>query len=915
MRTFLFFIALLASLTSLPASALPANVEHVETFRGVAQYRLKSNGMTILVLPQRAAPVFTFMVVYHVGSRNESPGNTGSAHLLEHMIFNKSTQNFGRANGHKTFQEVIYEAGGDAASSNMTTWYDRMTGYSTFPSDKLELAMRIEAERMSRALILDEERKSEMSVVRNEFEIGENQPSRVLAKSVIASAIQAHPYHWSTIGYRSDIEGVTTEKLREHYKTFFHPDNSSAILIGDFDTEAALTAFDRQFGAIARAPHPIPPVITVEPPQEGERRASVRRPGTVGLVHVAYMRPAASHPDFMALEVLGVILGDGVNSRLYRSLVDEGLATSVDVSNWALRDPFAFYITASNAPGRPHRDVEAAIKSVVAGVADKGVTEVELARAKRQIEIAHVRSREGSNNLARNMAEAVASTDWKWFLTYTDRIAAVSAEDVKRVAATYLVTDRATVGWFEPTPASTAPGTPAAGIAAPPRTSAPGASIAEAAASSGSEQRLPFAQRTSRKVLANGLIVDVVVNRALPTVSVRGLVTAGGITNPPTQAALSDLVGKMLSRGTTLRTKEQIGALLNDAGATRRYLPQLAELGIEANGMARDLPMMLGVLAEELRQPAFTAAELARAKRELENDYLRADDDTSFRAQERLAQLSFSAGHPYHAPGREARARSLAALTQADLQAFHKARFGGASMILAIVGDVDANATIALVEKLFGSLARGDRPSFASVARTTPAAQPAREAVTLRGKANMNIIMGMPSGLRRTDADFEAALVGNAVMGQNALSSRIGKRVRDTEGLSYSIYSRFLQSDELDGVWLVNANVAPQNVAKAIRSTREVIELYAREGASDAEVAVQKSYFEGNFKIALGTNSGIASNLVAAEKFGFGPAYLDEFPKRIAAVTTAQANEAMRKHFSPARLHLVVAGDLDKLPD
>ncbi|MDP3620074.1 MAG: pitrilysin family protein, partial [Ramlibacter sp.] len=499
MRTILLLIALLASSI---ASALPANVEHVETFRGVAQYRLKSNGMTILALPQRAAPVVTFMVVYHVGSRNEYPGNTGSAHLLEHMIFNKSTQNFGRANGHKTFQEVIYEAGGDAASSNMTTWYDRMTGYSTFPSDKLEIAMRIEAERMSRALLLDDERKSEMSVVRNEFEIGENQPSRVLAKGVIASAIQAHPYHWSTIGYRSDIEGVTTEKLREHYKTFFHPDNSSAILIGDFDTDAALAQFDRQFGAIPRAPNPIPQVITVEPPQEGERRVVIRRPATVGLVHIAYMRPAASHPDFMALEVLGIILGSGINSRLYRALVDEGFATSVDISNWALRDPYPFYISASNAPGRAHGDVEAAIRSVIADVAARGVSEVELSRAKRQIEIAHVRSREGSNNLARNMAEAVASTDWKWFLTYIDRIQTVSTEDVRRVAATYLVNDRATVGWFEPTP-SAPPAQPRTvrpePVEGPRTTTTPaGQEMAEAAPSAGNDQRLPFAQRTSR---------------------------------------------------------------------------------------------------------------------------------------------------------------------------------------------------------------------------------------------------------------------------------------------------------------------------------------------------------------------------------------------------------------------------------
>jgi zinc protease len=243
-----YFLAVVSLLASLAASALPADVEVVETFRGITQYRLKSNGMTILLAPDRTRPVFTFMVVYHVGSRNEAPGNTGSAHLLEHMIFNKSTENFGRAKGHKTFQEVLYESGASADSSNMTTWYDRMNGYSTLPSDKLEVAMKIEADRLGRALILDSERASEMSVVRNEFEIGENNPLQAVLKATVGAAILAHPYHWSTIGYRSDIEGVTTDKLREHYKAYFHPDNSEAILAGDFDTEAALALFEREFG-------------------------------------------------------------------------------------------------------------------------------------------------------------------------------------------------------------------------------------------------------------------------------------------------------------------------------------------------------------------------------------------------------------------------------------------------------------------------------------------------------------------------------------------------------------------------------------------------------------------------------------------------------------------------------------------
>src|SRR5687768_15380124 len=311
MRRLILALALLAATTL--TAALPPNVEEVETFRGITQYRLKSNGMTILLVPDHTSPVFTFMVVYHVGSRNEAPGNTGSAHLLEHMIFNKSTENFGRAKGHKTFQEVLYEAGADFSSTNMTTWYDRMNGYSTLPSDKLELAMKIEADRLGRALILDSERQSEMSVVRNEYEIGENDPSNALFKNVIGTAVQAHPYHWDTIGYRSDIEGVTTEKLREHYKNFFWPNNSEAILVGDFDTEKALALFDREFGGFKKSAQPIPAVITVEPPQEGERRAIVRRPGTLGMVMLGYIRPGALHPDFIPLEVLTSILADGVN--------------------------------------------------------------------------------------------------------------------------------------------------------------------------------------------------------------------------------------------------------------------------------------------------------------------------------------------------------------------------------------------------------------------------------------------------------------------------------------------------------------------------------------------------------------------------------------------------------------------------
>ncbi|HEX4764527.1 MAG TPA: pitrilysin family protein [Usitatibacter sp.] len=908
-----FLCALACLAASFAACALPANVELVETYRGIAQYRLKSNGMTILLQQDRTSPVFTFMVVYHVGSRNEAPGNTGSAHLLEHMIFNKSTENFGRAKGHKTFQEVLYESGADAGSSNMTTWYDRMNGYSTLPSDKLETAMRIEADRLGRALILDSERASEMSVVRNEFEIGENNPFQALLKATVAAAVVAHPYHWSTIGYRSDIEGVTTEKLREHYKAYFHPDNADAILVGDFDVEKALALFDREFGGFPKAANPIPKVITVEPPQEGERRALVKRPGTLGLTMVGYIRPGASHPDFIALEVLSNILGDGVNSRLHQALVEKGLATNVSSFNFTLKDPYPLLLFVTNAPGKTHQDVENAVKAAVAEVLDKGVTDEEVKRAQQQIEVSVVRSRDGTYNFASNLGESVASTDWKWFLDYVDRIKAVTPADVKRVAQAYLVPDHATVGWFIPSPPAKA-STPMAQatLAAPAVAAARDASAPKSVAATTSK---PFAQRTLRKVLPNGVIVDVMENRAVPTVAVRGLVFAGDATAPPGEPALPALVAKMMSRGTTSRTKEEIGARLDDVGATRAYATTLNQVAITASGMARDLPLLLDILADEYRHPAFRADEIDKARRELENDYKRNDDNTSLRAMERLSQLVYAKDHPYYPPEVSARLASVGAVTEAQLREFHRDRYNGASLVIAIVGDIDAAKAIALVEKNFGAMPRGERASLARVARREASGAGVREAVTMRGKANMNIVIGAASGLRRGDPDYEAAIVANAALGQTALSSRLGRRVRDTEGLTYQIYSRFLGSDELDGVWLANVNVAPQNLEKALKSTREVIAQFAREGASDAEVEAQKSFFAGNFQVNLGSNAGIAEALASAEKFGFGPKYLDEYPARIRAVTTAQANAAMRKHFFAERLNLVVAGDLDKAPE
>ena len=305
--------------SSSPAPAAPVSsaFELVGEAAGIREFRSSANGLRVLLLENRVAPVVTFAIVYHVGSRNEAVGFTGATHLLEHLMF-KGTPEYRREKG--TAIAAVLEAIG--ARFNATTWFDRTNYYETIPSDRLEIAVKLEASRMRGSLLKDEDRAPEMTVVRNEFERGENSPFQVLYKETFAVAFREHPYHHPTIGWRSDIEGVTTARLKEFYDAFYHPNNSTAMVIGDFEEADALALIDRHFGAIASSSRPIPAVHTTEPAQEGERRFVVRRAGQVAWCALSWRTVEARHADTHALAVLGNVLGGGVTGRLYQALVE-----------------------------------------------------------------------------------------------------------------------------------------------------------------------------------------------------------------------------------------------------------------------------------------------------------------------------------------------------------------------------------------------------------------------------------------------------------------------------------------------------------------------------------------------------------------------------------------------------------------
>ena len=447
------FCILLVSALALPAA--PTVVDgftYVKSRGGIDEYTLDANGLQVLLIPETSAPVITFMVTYHVGSRNEVTGTTGSTHLLEHLMF-KGSVNYNRDKGNSVDQ-LLSRTG---AQFNATTYLDRTNYYENLGSDQLAMVVGMEADRMRNLLLRESDRRPEMTVVRNECERGENNPIQSLIKEIFAAAYVAHPYHHNTIGWRSDIEKVTIEKLREFYDTFYWPDNATVTLVGDFQSAEALGLIKQHYGVITRAPRPIPQVYTEEPEQTGPRRVVVKRPGQLGVIAIAHKSPAATHPDFPALAILGSILGDGKNSRLYRELTDKNLSTGVFTGPFALRDPSLHFTFIPLAPGASHEQVEKIAVDEVEKLKQHGVTatEVQAAIAKALADSAY--QRDGSFAIAGKINEFIAAGDWTLYVTLDEALQQVTPADVLRVANKYLNVDQSTTGWFIPqTPAAPA---------------------------------------------------------------------------------------------------------------------------------------------------------------------------------------------------------------------------------------------------------------------------------------------------------------------------------------------------------------------------------------------------------------------------------------------------------------------------
>ncbi|HUE75700.1 MAG TPA: pitrilysin family protein [Chloroflexota bacterium] len=893
-----------------------ANHDHSVTF---------PNGLLLLSREDHTAPVATFWVWYRVGGRNEAPGRTGISHWVEHMLF-KGTPTLGKG---EIFRSVTKNGG----TLNGFTWVDYTTYFETLPSDRLDLAIRIESDRMVNSLFDPDEVSSERTVILSERSGSENSPTFHLGEEVRAAAFKVHPYGNGVIGWKSDLETMTREDLYDHYRHFYTPGNAVAVCVGDFEQQWLVDKVGELFGSIPAGPPP-PEVRSVEPPQEAERRIIMRRPAPNRYFQSVWHAPAASDPTAIPAILLDSILSGaksmglgsgrspmGRSSRLYRSLVHRGLASSAGSSFSLTRDPYLFGMSATLQRGVELATVEQIMFAEIDDIRSNGVSEEEVERAKKQVRAQFIYGSEGVTSQAYWLGNLEMVASHTLFETLLDRIGAVTPADVQQVAETYLGDNRRTVGWLEPvSPGSGGDVQVAAYHPADPsgRFFLTGGRAADSggsrsADSGGSEmtpiERSPSAPSSSLEIKRHVTSDETVIlgweHRTTPAVVIRAMLKAGAMFDPPEKLGLGRFTGAMLQRGTEKWSFEKLTDLTDSLGLSISVDVGRHATEVLVRCLTEDLQLGVDLLAEVLRRPTFPADEMEKVRGEVLTHLREADNDTRSVAERVFRELAYPADHPYsrRVMGDE---DTIRALEPADLVAFHRQYYRPDTLIVAVAGDIEfADVVHRIGDSLSGWIRTGVAPSIEVADVSGPGTIERRE-THLPGKTQSDIVLGLPA-LRRRHPDYYALEMANMVLGRLGLMGRLGDNVRDRRGLAYYAYSD-LDAGIGPGPWAARAGVSPANVGQAIEAILDEIKRMRENLVEESELADAQSYLTGVLPLALETSDGVARTMLSIEMYELGLDYIDRYPGIIRSLTREQVLEAAQRYFDAERYALSIAG-------
>lgn len=902
-----FVIASSSISAQAPVSATSASLIKGPSVEGITEYRMP-NGLRVLLFPDKSKPQTTVNVTYLVGSRHEGYGETGMAHLLEHMQFKGTTR-------HRHPAEEISAHG---ASFDASTSFDRTNFFETFPAadSNLVWALDLEADRMVNSLVAREDLDKEMPVVRNEFEKDENNTFLVTLKRVLGTAYLFHAYSHLPIGAQSDIENVPIEKLQAFYHKHYQPDNAIVMIAGDFDEQRALALVQEKFGVLPRPTRILDQPYTVEPTQDGERMATLRRTGNSQVVMSFYHVPAGIHPDFPAIDVLTRVLGDPASGRLQRALVETKKASLVQANNLQQHDPAGLFMAALLLKTQSVDTVEDAMFTVATEIAtSKPPTADEVERAKAEVlknfELAPTKT----TQFGLELSEWMAMGDWRLFFYHRDAVKKVTPQDVQRVASLYLKPSNRTVGLFIPTDKPDRAEIPTApSVDSLLKNYKSNAVVAMGEAFDPSPTNIEA--RLHRSALKSGLRL-VLLSKKNRGEGVSALLSLriGNEKALASRGMTPTLTAQMFMRGTKTLSRQQITDSLNKLRAKVAIAQGVVgNVRVSIETTRPSLAPTLKLVGEILRQPAFDAKEFE----ELQHEVV-ANVESQKNEPMMLGQLTFARqvsnypkGHPRYLPLPDEQISEVKAATVADIRKFYTDLYGASSGELAVVGDFDESEIARVAADAFGTwkAATPFKPVAVTLAPTTNN----RQTIETPDKANALFIAGQSFPAKDSDADYPALLLINYMLGESSLEARLPARIRGKEGLSYAVQTALtIGSLDRAGQWIALAISNPSNADKVSASFFDEMGKILKDGFSAEEVAKNKAALLQRRSLLRGNDAALAIQLSTGLFLGRTMSFDEDIEKKIAALTPDEVNAALRRTLDTSKMAVVMAGDFAKV--
>jgi zinc protease len=890
------------------ADATPL-AKKITTVEGISEYRL-DNGVRILLFPDSSSSKVTVNCTVLVGSRHEGYGETGMAHLLEHMLF-KGTRLYPKPTDIPTAMK------NRGANFNASTSDDRTNYYEILNAgdDNLEFALRLEADRLVNSFIRREDLASEMTVVRNEFEQGENDPQMILWQRMLAVAYEWHNYGKSTIGNRRDIERVPIEKLQAFYRHYYQPDNIVLIAAGNFKEEKALALITKYFGALKKPDRVLGSTYTEEPAQDGERSVVLRRVGTVGLVGTVYHVPAAAHPDCAALYVLSQVLSAQPSGRLYKDLVEQNKKfSSVFAGSQPMHDPGAFIVMGAVEGKTPVESARDALLGAIDKACKSEIRGEEVERAKVHAKSVWKSMMSRSEMVAMQLSEWAARGDWRLMFLNRDRIAKVTPADVRRVAREYLTETNRTVGLYIPSKE--------AQRAAIPETPDIAKLVRDYKSSeviSRGEFFDPTVANIEKHVqssqLSSGVKTALLPRKTRDErVTIRLALHYGNADSLKGHTSASQFLAPMMVRGTKKHSRQELVDELNRLEAAINEGGIIGDATFSISCKRKTLPQVLALLTEILREPVFPENEFNVLKREIRERYEESKTEPhplAVRAMRRTLSPYPPEDVRYTPTFEESLAR-LDAVTIDEVRKLYAEQLGGQHGELVAVGDFDPATIVQPMEaalrdwKAAVSFKRIERPLRDDI-------RAARVAIETPDKESAVYLAATAMPMKDTDPDHAALTMANYILGGGILSSRLADRARQQLGLSYSVGSAF-NADAQDKYALLQilATCKPDKIDELDKAVLEEVEKMRKVGVAETELREGKKAYLAALKQARGDDGQLASTLRSELEVGRSIAYYGDLEKKIAALTVEEVNNAFRKHIDPKKLVTIRAGDFKK---